>query len=108
MSAWQQLNIFKRAEIPATPGCYVILFNGEAVYVGESNNLRSRFSRHNFRHGYARNIYTPWGELPDSVVLTAKFKPSRRLGDWRMWEVRLINRLRPDFNKTHLNAFVKA
>lgn len=106
MSFWQQLNPFLRGDIPTRPGCYVIFFNGEAVYVGQSNNLRSRFSRHHFRLGYARNVHTPWGELPDNVVVTAKFKPSRRLGDWLMWEIRLINRLQPDFNRTHKGQLV--
>jgi excinuclease UvrABC nuclease subunit len=101
MSYWQALNVFRNFDTPAVPGCYVIYFDGVPVYVGQSNNLRSRLSRHNFRHSYACSVHTPWGELPNKVVITAKYKASRRRGDWAMWELRLIHRLKPDFNQTH-------
>lgn len=87
-------------DIPVLPGVYAIYLGDELVYIGQSNNLRVRFARHNIRHGYAKNIITPWGDVPASVGVTVKIKPSVRLGDWAMWEIRLIHRLQPRFNKT--------
>ncbi len=87
-------------DTPNLPGVYVIYFGDELVYIGQSNNIRARFARHNIRYGYAQNIITPWGDVPESVGVFAKIKPSKRLGDWAMWEIRLIHRLQPRLNKT--------
>ena len=89
--------------LPTQPGVYVIYIGGEVVYVGQSANLRNRIQGHKIRNGYARNIRTPWGEFPDDVQVTGKAKVSRRFGDWAMWELRLIERIRPIFNKTFVN-----
>lgn len=88
-------------DLPTKPGVYVIKFNNEVVYIGQSNNLRSRITRHQIRYGYARNIITPWGDVSDTTRVTCKYRVSRRLGDWAMWEIRLIDRLQPRFNKTY-------
>jgi excinuclease UvrABC nuclease subunit len=92
-----------REDPPALPGVYVIFVNGQVAYVGSSMNMRARFVGHKFRFGFARNIHTPWGSFPDtspggSDAVTCKFRTSRRLGDWLMWEFRLIRRLQPIFN----------
>lgn len=84
---------------PDEPGVYAIYFGREVVYVGQSNNLRVRIARHHLRPGYAKNYHTPWGDIPHQDV-TCKYRVSRRLGDWAMWEIRLIDRLQPRFNKT--------
>ena len=85
---------------PARPGVYAIFVGGTVVYVGSSLNMKARFVGHRFRYGYARNIITPWGDFPDDGAssVTCKFRVSRRLGDWLMWEFRLIRRLQPMFN----------
>lgn len=97
---WQTLEQVSGTFAPALPGVYVIKFGPEVVYVGQSNNLRMRLHRHGIMYGYARNIRTPWGEFPDSIDMTCKVKISRYLGDWAMWEIRLISKLQPKFNKT--------
>ncbi len=84
--------------LPRCPGVYVICFNGKPVYVGQSIDLAGRLSSYKFRYGYAKNIHTPWGSIPDDIRVTAKAKQSRRLGDWAMWEIRLIKRLSPEYN----------
>lgn len=103
--AWHEIDIVRAGllgtpDIPDQPGVYVVYFGGRPVYVGQSNNLRARIARHNIRLGYARNIITPWGDVHEDEGVTAKIKVSRRLGDWAMWEIRLIHRLQPKFNKT--------
>lgn len=88
--------------LPRVAGVYAIYFDNELVYIGQSNDLGARLVRHGIKFGYARNIHTPWGSVPDSVKVTAKVKRSRRTGDWAMWEIRLIQRLQPRFNRTFL------
>src|SRR5579859_7526557 len=64
------------SDIPTSPGVYVIFFGREAVYVGQSNNLRLRVLSHNIRYGYAQNIKTPWGDLPGDTGVSARIKIS--------------------------------
>lgn len=90
------------SSLPRCPGVYAIYFDDELVYVGQSNDVGARLIRHRIQYGYARNIHTPWGSIPDTVNVTAKVKRSRVLGDWAMWEIRLICRLKPRFNMNYL------
>ena len=103
MSYWQSVDPFKPWTVPNRPGVSVIYFNGIPGYVGQSNNMRGRFSTHKIQHTYARFIRTPWHTFSDDVEITAKVKVSRRLGDWAMWEIRLIQRLKPGFNQKLLS-----
>lgn len=111
MSGWKQFDPTEN-DIPAIAGVYVIFLHGAAVYVGQSLNLRQRFSRsggHNIRHGYANNIVTPWGTfLNDGGVpsVTAKFKAPKRFGEHLMWEARLIMKLQPKFNQRGKSRWV--
>lgn len=89
--------------LPRFPAVYAVLFDGVVVYVGQSSDIRERFSRHSIKAGYGMVYRTPWGEVPHSVDITAKMKLSRRYGDWAMWELRLIRRLRPRLNGTFVN-----
>lgn len=84
--------------LPRVACCYVIYFNGELCYIGSTNNLRNRFSGHAFRHGYAKNFYTPWGMFKFPFEFRIKYSESRRYGDWLMREARLIRRLQPVYN----------
>jgi excinuclease UvrABC nuclease subunit len=88
--------------LPRVAGVYAIYFDNELVYVGQSNDIGARLTRHAIKFGYDSNIHTPWGSIPDSVKVTAKVKRSRVLGDWAMWEIRLIHKLKPRFNCTYL------
>lgn len=97
---WERYDIMKD-KLPAAAGVYAVYFDDDLVYVGSSVDVRNRFCEHRFRHGYAKNIITPWQEVPYYTRVSLKFKRSRRLGDWAMWEIRLIFRLRPIFNTHH-------
>lgn len=98
---WRQMDFVEtwRGGLPSVACCYALYFDGQIKYVGSTNNLRNRFSGHAFRHGYAKNIVTPWGEFPSSAKIVLKFKASKRYGDWLMYECRLIKKLQPEFNK---------
>jgi excinuclease UvrABC nuclease subunit len=98
--AWVELDYQKHARMfPSISCCYALYFNGMLKYIGSTKNLRNRFSGHGIRHGYAKDIITPWGDFPNSVGIVIKYKPSKRYGDWLMVEARLIRRLQPEFNK---------
>lgn len=105
MSGWTEFDPTGN-ELPAAAGVYVIFLHGKVVYVGQSLNLRQRFSRggggHNIRHGYAKNIHTPWGDFENGGAgqsVTGKYRVPRRYGEHLMWEARLIMKLQPRFNQ---------
>lgn len=65
--------------------------------------LRERIYAHKFRYSYAKEYILPWtDQIPTTKKLTLKCKESKKMGDWAMWEIRLIHRLKPRFNKTHM------
>lgn len=99
---WIKVNLMEdKNKLSTSPAVYAIYFDGDLVYIGSSNNIRNRFSGHAFRYGYGRNIYTPWQDLPDSVVISMKYRMTKKLGEWAMREIRLISKLRPFFNFHH-------
>lgn len=101
-SKWKEFTLFPgRSRLPDKACVYAVYFDGILKYVGQSNSLSNRFSGHAFRYGYAKNIITPWGEFPSGTRIEVKAKFSERLGDWAMWEIRLIARLHPIFNTHH-------
>ncbi len=100
---WTTFNPMTTLDAPAKPAVYVFYIGGEPVYIGQTANLRNRLSNHRIRHGYARNIVTPWLTVRDDVSVYGKAKITKRFGDWAMWELRLIKRLRPMFNGTFVN-----
>jgi hypothetical protein len=104
MSKWKDYTLFpNKSKFPSKPCVYAIYFDGILVYVGQSNSLSNRFSGHAFRYGYARLIHTPWGDVSVDTKINIKAKFSEKLGDWAMWEIRLIRKLKPTFNTHHLN-----
>ncbi len=99
---WDAYHLFGgRGSLPRFAGVYAIYFDDELVYIGSSTDIANRFSEHKIRHGYAKNIITPWADVPGSTRITVKVKRSLHRGDWAMWEIRLIHRLRPTFNRQH-------
>lgn len=99
---WHSYEMFGgRGSLPRFAGVYAVHFDGELVYIGSSTDIANRFSEHKIRLGYARNIITPWCDVPDTTRITIKVKRSVVRGDWAMWEIRLIHRLRPTFNRQH-------
>jgi hypothetical protein len=104
MSKWKKYGLMPDKSIFPNRACvYAIYFDNELVYVGQSTSLSNRFSGHAFRYGYAKNIHTPWQDVSSSTKIDIKAKFSEKLGDWAMWEIRLIRRLKPLFNTHHRN-----
>lgn len=97
---WERFDLMSE-KLPVVACTYAVYFDDGLVYVGSSVDVRNRFSEHKIRHGYGKNIITPWGDVPNWTRITLKIKRSRRRGDWAMWEIRLIHRLRPLFNRQH-------
>lgn len=105
MSNWIKFNPMGDG-LPARAGVYVVFLDGKAVYVGQSLNLRKRFATggggHNIRHGYGKNVHTPWGDFDNDAAgprITGKYRVPRRYGEHLMWEARLIMKLQPMFNR---------
>lgn len=106
MSKWKTFPFYPRVarhELPVAACVYAVYFDSKLVYIGQTRNLRNRFAGHAFRYSYGKTIYTPWCEIENDVRITIKAKFSERLGDWAMWEIRLIDRLNPEFNQHHRN-----
>jgi hypothetical protein len=83
------------------PCVYCVQIDGITVYVGSTRQFRTRFSEHKFRYGYGRNIHLPWCTIADTKKITVKVGFTKQYGDWAMRELRLIRRLKPDFNIAH-------
>ena len=99
---WLRYELFSgRGALPRLAGVYAVYFDEQLVYIGSSVDIANRFSEHKIRYGYAKNIITPWCTVPASTSITIKVKRSRVRGDWAAWEIRLIHRLRPEFNRQH-------
>lgn len=84
------------SELPREAGCYAFFLGGNLGYIGSSQNVAKRISSHEIRFGYSNAIITPWGRFKR---VTVKVSKSKRFGDWAMRELRLIDRLRPRFNR---------
>lgn len=83
--------------MPMLPACYVVYRGDDAVYVGQTSNLRKRFQNYNFRPGYGGGMNTPWGWW-DEEDATVKARFASKFGDWASRELRLIRRLQPELN----------
>lgn len=104
MSKWKTFQLFPKADsLPTAPCVYVVYFDDELRYIGQTNGFRNRFSGHAFRYGYDKNIITPWAMVSHKTKITIKARFSERYGDWAMWEIRLIKKLKPPFNTHHKN-----
>lgn len=94
---WTSVHPYYHWELPKEPGCYAFYMDGELVYIGQTQNLRSRLGMHNVRPGYYGEMITPWGTCK-SVSL--KIKTAIKYGEWAMRELRLIRRLKPPSNRS--------
>ena len=84
--------------IPAEPGVYVVGAGKQVLYVGQSNNLRARFSGHKIVFdvsGMPFVWHTPWGVYDNFWV---EVSVGGKYGSWAMRELRLIKKLQPPFN----------
>lgn len=82
--------------IPAKPGVYCLISDGEVIYIGQSVNLQHRIRQHRIHNGFS-----PQHRIPKAENISCKYKLSAVFGDFAMWEMRLIRRLKPKFNCTH-------
>lgn len=82
---WHEVDILN---LPTSPCCYVIYFDGKLGYIGSTDNLRARLAKHIY-------LKPDWRLL--NIKIKAKFP--RRFGEWAMTEIRLIRRLKPNLNK---------
>ncbi len=99
---WRRYELMgPRGSLPRFAGVYAVYFDEHLVYLGSSVDIANRFSEHRIRFGYAKNLITPWGDVSSDTRITLKVKRSRVRGDWAMWEIRLIHRLQPMFNRQH-------
>lgn len=104
MSKWFKFELFPKKQtqpLPSKPCVYAVYFDEQLVYIGQTNRLSNRFSGRRFRYSYANEIITPWCEVSGDTRITIKARFSERYGDWAMWEIRLINRIKPLFNTHH-------
>lgn len=92
---WIAIDPMDRYSIPGRPACYVVFLDGSVTYVGQSTNLKSRFSTYAIRLGYGAGVLTPWGAA-GSIEVKVNF--GTQYGDWAMRELRLIRRLKPPGN----------
>ncbi len=99
---WHTFEVEHLDSLPHRAGVYAVFVGGELVYVGQSNDLCVRFRGHNIRCGFDANIKLPWCDVPWATPVYVKVKFSRVLGDWAMWEIRLITRLKPRFNRNYV------
>lgn len=105
---WVEYDLMQGGRLPRFSGVYAVMFDGRLVYVGSSVDIANRFSEHKIRYGYGANIITPWCDLPATSRVTIKVRRSRIHGDWAMWELRLIRRLKPQFNRRSVGRMRRA
>lgn len=100
MSRWVKFDLDGGCNLlPRIPGVYVVIADGDIVYIGQSQNVWRRFERHNIRPRYSNDgFHTPWGMFHS---ISVKIRKSSRKGDWLMQEYRLIGRLQPSGNCQH-------
>lgn len=86
-------------EFQRRAGVYVIFSGPAVVYVGSSVDMVARMSSYQVRRWGKRHCPSvPWAGLPDIKI---KVKYTRKYGEWLMVELRLIERLKPKFNRKH-------
>jgi len=98
MADWKKIDPTLHWRAPNTPAVYVIYLDGAPVYVGQTTRLRTRLEQHKFNWSYAGSLITPWGRFHGDTKILCKYRLSRRMGDWLMWELRLIWKLQPRYN----------
>ena len=99
MTRWMTVHASRLqcVRIPARPGVYILIADGEPLYVGRSDRLDRRLATYQIRYGYgAGNSHCIFGSF-DSLIV--KVRPEVRFGDSFMHEARFIRRLRPKLNQ---------
>lgn len=94
---WRRFNPRDSTTLPKGAGVYVVHLHGRAIYIGSSTTLSHRYRQH--IHGLRYSEEKNW---PAIMGLKGKYFSSKKFGDWAMIELRLVRRLRPDFNTRHV------
>jgi hypothetical protein len=101
-NGWRELDISGGVfDAPRVGGCYAIYVNNVLSYIGQASDLRIRLVKHLSENRYSDSYRTPWGTFAFREV-RVKVKLSKHYGDWAMWELRLLRRVRPPFNRLFL------
>lgn len=95
--AWQYYDHFKlqRSFILAIPAVYAIYLNDKLVYVGQTNNMKARYSAYGIKIT-PDGVATPFGVF---ASIQLKIRYSVKVGQEAMVEKRLIYKTKPMFNK---------
>jgi hypothetical protein len=97
--------VFLADDLMDFPGCYVVFkkFESRPVYIGKSINPRLRFYVHSksapiFKYDKFKKSTSklPWGNADDIYI---KIKYPKKSGYESILEKRLINKLKPVFNR---------
>lgn len=94
MSSWTTVSLVPSLriedQIQSSPGVYVIFGDGLLVYIGSSRDVGARLRSHLVATGSGEGFKTKWGLFKDTKI---KIRPSKKYGDWLMYEARLLRRL---------------
>lgn len=82
-------SFYLNERLPEWPCCYAVYLDNELIYIGQTENLLSRFRQHRSKK--------EWFDYGGRILL--KVKLPRKYGQWAMDEIRLLKRLRPCENK---------
>ena len=83
------MNPRSEEELPASPGCYVLIGNSGVVYVGQTTNVRNRFLGHGWEFTDSGIMTRLWGLLVNARL---KVRLATRYGEQAMAERRLLAR----------------
>ncbi len=94
---WCKFNINQLDEIGMCPAVYAVYHKGSLIYIGSSCRVRHRLKEHLRKSSIFFGLERKWPK-PEGHY-SFKIKYSQKVGDWAMWELRLINKLRPSLNR---------
>lgn len=97
MGRWKRA--FDLGQVPRQPGVYAFFAMGVLVYIGQSANLRRRVWEHGIVESGGQIFMVDARAVTHRIRL--KFRKCTRYGEWLMVEHRLIQRLKPPWNRTH-------
>lgn len=93
-SRWEVVSREEFSVIPGLPGVYAIYVDGVLKYIGQSLDLYQRIQQHQGKKGKLYGLYS-------RTKLSVKFKVCPSPEEYLGLEMRLITRLKPEWNTTH-------
>lgn len=102
MSRWIAYQIQEDSRLPLVSCVYVFYVDGVIAYVGSTKNFAKRYTVVDF----AIKDRVRQGRSFDFVSqsVSVKVKPSKKYGDWLMYEARLIRRIGPPMNRVGISG----